>query len=174
VAFAVGGGDGNVRLAEPGLPARTASLHDFLGKGPATFALDVEIGATLGPRLLLGGRWTAFGAAAVHERPDGQETLALGIANLAAVTTFFPLERGPFLKAGAGLSRLATQRTPPRGGTETRSALGGNVALGAGYALWLGERFNLSLNLDWSGQAYLGDEFERSSFWRVGLGFAWY
>lgn len=174
-SFAIGGGDGNLRLAAPaGLGARTISFHDFFGKGAATFAFDVEIGATVTPRLLLGGQLTMFGAGATWKRPLGEETRSLGISNLNAVATFFPFQRGLFLKTGLGFSSIGTEHKVPRAEKETHKANGGNVALGAGYALWLGQRFNMSLNLDWSAQSYRGNEFERSSFWRAGLGFAWY
>jgi hypothetical protein len=177
-AFAIGGGDGNVRGSPAGAGAkRTLSLHDYFGKGPITFAFDLEVGATLTPKLLLGGELTAFAAAAAYDGPYGTSTASLAMTNVNAVLTFYPFERGLFLRGGAGLASLgATQEVQgPAGKVKSKqTARGGDVALGAGYALWAGDRFNLSLNLDWSRQLLSGDGFTGASFWRLGVGFGWY
>jgi hypothetical protein len=161
-------------------PAQTYSLHDWFGKGPGTMAFDFELGATLTPRLLLGGQLTYFGAAARYPDPSGMmaaSTRSLGLTNLNAVLTFFPWERGLFLRGGLGLASAATTTKVPGVGQTSDSAGGGDVAVGIGYAFWLGKGFNLSGNLDWSAQGFGGgakDKLESTSFWRLGVGLGWY
>jgi hypothetical protein len=179
-AFSIGGGDGNIRLpARIGQPKGTYSLHDFFGKGPTTFAFDLDIGASLTPKLLLGGELTVFVAAATYSTPFGDLSRSVGMSNLNAVLTFYPFERGLFLRGGAGIASIsATAESFNVLGNKTKttdSASGGDIALGAGYAFWLGQRFNLSLNLDWSRQFFgRSENVDGASFWRFGLGFGWY
>jgi hypothetical protein len=53
---------------------------------------------------------------------------------------------------------------------------GGNLSIGTGYAFWLGQSFNLTLNLDLSAQGYGGSGSgpKSSSMWQLGVGFDWY
>jgi hypothetical protein len=90
------------------------------------------------------------------------------------VLTFYPWERGLFLKAGVGISSAVATTDTPGTGKTSDSTSGANVAFGVGYAFWLGKGFNLSGNLDWSRQAYSGDKLDRADFWRLGVGFGWY
>ena len=173
--FAIGGGDASLRL--PGTastPKGTYSLHDFFGKGPTTFGFDLHVGATLTPRLLLGGELTVFAAAAEYDTPFGKASRSIGIQNLNAVATFFPFGTGLFLRGGLGLSGISSTVDEPGPGKSTDTARGGDVALGVGYAFWLGQRFNLTANLDWSRQSYSSNEIDGSAFWRFGVGFGWF
>jgi hypothetical protein len=173
--FTVGGGDGNVRLpATATTAAGTYSLHDWFGKGPATFAFDLQVGATLTPKLLLGGELAYFGAVATYDTFAGTATRTLGITTINAVVTFYPFERGLFLRGGLGLASAGATVDVPGVGKTSDSAGGGDVALGLGYAFWLGQRFNLSVNLDGSWQSYGSSEIDGSAFWRLGVGFGWY
>jgi hypothetical protein len=175
VAFALGGGDGNIRLpASSGVPAGTYSLKEYFGTGPATFSFDFQIGASLTPRLLLGGELTVFVAAISRDTFAGTENASVAMTNLNAVLTFYPFQRGLFLRGGLGLSSISTSLELPRQPTFTKDASGVDIALGVGYAWWIGQRFNLSGNLDWSRQSYGGRDFDGSAFWRLSLGFGWY
>jgi hypothetical protein len=175
IGFGVGGGNGRVRFA-----GETLSFEDFLGEGVTPGALHFEIGATVTPRLLLGFDLRVIAASADYRTAAGDLERSLGIVNLDGVATFFPWERGLFVRGGIGLSSLnATERL---NGTRTdASATGANLLAGIGYAFWLGRSFNLTLNLDFSGQSYGSSENweggegpEASSFWALGLGFDWY
>ena len=64
--------------------------------------------------------------------------------------------------------------SPPPAANAAYHAARCRAAGGAGYAFWLGRRFNLALNLDWSRAAFGGDKFKGAGFWRFSLGFGWY
>ncbi len=166
IGFGIGGGDGTIKDS-----AGTSSFNDFFGKSPTTLAFNFKVGATLTPRLLLGLDFSGVSSTA----SDSGVTATLGIANYDGVVTFFPMERGLFLRGGVGLSRLTLDVT----GFGSSSFSGANVTGGAGYAWWLGRTFNLTVNLDYSAQFY-GDNNggttgpQGSSFWALGLGFDWY
>jgi hypothetical protein len=176
IGFGLGGGDGSVKD-----DGGTHSFKEYLGKSPSTVALNFKIGATLTPRLLVGLDLSAISAAA----SEGDAKASVTIANYDAMVTFFPWERGLFFRGGVGLSALTQDMTDfptTGGGTFSRSKRysGGNVQAGVGYGWWLGKHFNLTANLDFSGQSWGGSEdpfFRKpksSSFWALGLGFDWY
>jgi hypothetical protein len=163
----------------------THSFKEYLGKSPTTASINFKFGATASPKLLLG--FDLSGMSAVAE--DGYTTSKVSIINYDAMATYFPWERGAFLRAGVGLSRLTVdlQNVPVGGGLEasgTNSWGGGNLSVGAGYAFWIGKGFNLTLNLDFTAQSYAGGE-ERSglivirkptssNYVALGIGFDWY
>jgi hypothetical protein len=131
------------------------------------------------PRLLLGFDLTAIGAAASYFAAGvGDVKRSLTIVNLDAVATFFPMQRGLFLRGGLGLSGLSSE-IEIDGVSTSDSSSGANVLAGVGYAFWLGRSFNLTVNLDFSAQGYGDTESgapgpDSSSFWTLGLGFDWY
>jgi hypothetical protein len=54
---------------------------------------------------------------------------------------------------------------------------GANITIGAGYAFWLGQTFNLTVNLDYSAQAYDSNQAGAptgTNFTAIWLGFDWY
>jgi hypothetical protein len=174
IGFGLGGGDGEIQTAD-----NTYSFKRYIGKSPSTVSLGFKVGATLSPRLLAGFDLSGIGSSA----KEGDTTVSVTIVNYDVMATFFPMERGLFLRGGLGLSRftLDLKNIPtPGGGTthETGTRSGTNVALGVGYAFWLGQHFNLTANLDFSNQWWRGrDEGgapTRSDFWALGLGFDWY
>ena len=131
------------------------------------------MGATITPKLLLGFDISGVGASA----SQNGVTESVAIANYDAMVTFFPVGHGPFLRGGLGVSRFSDTLSGAMSGTF--SCWGGNLDLGVGYAFWLGRSFNLTVNLDWSGQSW-GDHAggttgpQTSSFWALGFGFDWY
>jgi hypothetical protein len=175
IGFGLGLGNGRVKF-----PGDTLSFGEFLGKEGPPVSLSFKIGATVTPRLLVGFDLGLVAASAEHRTLAGDLERSLGIVNLDAVATFFPLERGFFVRGGLGLSSLsATEKVA--GATTEASASGANLLAGVGYAFWLGRSFNLTLSLDVSGQTYGstenwagGDGPESSSFWTLGVGFDWY
>jgi hypothetical protein len=138
---------------------------------PLHLAFQLEAGVTLAPTLLLGGEISALSSTASSSFADSELTLA----QLLAVLTWFPVERGPFLRAGAGLASIRQEWDD---GFELRESSAGGVSVlgGVGYAWWLGRRFNLTLHADASAQSYGSGSGDPSSSAGVNayLGFRWY
>jgi hypothetical protein len=168
IGFGLGVGGGN--LSQGGT---NYSFKDYQGNGSTTdVSLNFKVGATLSPRLLLG-----FDGSAVRSATDANGiTTGVQISNYDAVVTFFPYEQGLFLRGGVGLSALSEDVAIAGYGSGTRSTKGVNVLAGVGYAWWIGQKFNLTANLDYSAQSYgsSSDKPERSSYWALWLGFDWY
>jgi hypothetical protein len=167
IGFGLGGGDG--RVSGQGDTFSFKELH--FDRSPTTVALNFKVGATLTPKLLLGFDLSGV-SSAVDE--SGVQT-SVAIVNLDAVATFFPVEKGFFVRGGLGRSGL-TYTVEGGGVTAETSVNGFNVIGGVGYAFWLGRSFNLTLNLDASKQWYGSsqDSPEESSFWSFWLGCDWY
>jgi hypothetical protein len=174
IGFGLGYGDGSVSDS-----SGTWSFDDPIGGRTAKAMVNFKIGATLSPKLLLGLDWTSGGAALSPKLPLGFSWVrkaadqivenAVVMNNFNAVTTYFPIEQGPFIRGGAGLSKLEVLVA---GVTETYRGV--NVLGGAGYAFWIGKAFNLTVNLDASRQFYWDSGPNSSTFWSMYLGFDWY
>ncbi len=171
IGFGLGGGDGSLRLRDAG----SMSFEDYVGPSPTQLTLNFKVGATMTPKLLLGFDITAIRSA----WEDGGNTAAAQVTNYMAVATYFPTERGFFLRGGAGLSVFGVE-AEATGASFSDSTSGVSVLGGIGYAFWLGRSFNLTLNLDLSAQSYgsqndaLGLLPESSRFWALYVGFDWY
>ena len=167
IGFGVGLGDGGVSVQGESLSFKELNFD----RDPTRIGLNFKLGWTVTPRLLLGLDITAARAQASG---DGVTTAAQ-ITNYDAVATFFPWERGLFVRGGLGLSALSLE--VDGGSLEGSDTYGGtNILGGIGYAFWLGQQFNLTLNLDASKQFYgsSATEPEGSSFWMLYAGFDWY
>ena len=132
-------------------------------------SLNFKVGGTLSPELLLGGDITAIAQ---------QSTDALGegwaqITNIFGVLTYFPVRSGPFVRGGGGFSNLLLEIDSVVGLNVREQYTGFGFLVGAGYAFWLGRRFNLTLNIDHARQFYSGDP-DSSRFTIIYLGFDWY
>ena len=157
IGFGIGWGDGRVSDA-----SGASSFGKLLrGYGPVNLAFNFKVGATLGPRMLLGLDVTAVRAA-------GSAGAAVEVVQYAAMLTFFPFERGLFVRGGAGLASLISEYWLGRS-----SWTGFGLAAGLGYAFWLGGSFHLSLNADLSTQWYGGSGPGRSELMSFYLGFDW-
>ncbi len=169
IGFGLGYADGSVKV-----PGETSmSFADYVGPSPTNVFLNFKVGATLSPKLLLGFDVTA----ARSQWEDSGSTASLQINNYNGVVTFFPVEKGFFLRGGAGLSIFNYNVDTPLFGA-SNSVSGVNLLGGLGYAFWLGQKFNLTLNLDVSGQSYGSSSDpllpESSSFYSLYVGFDWY
>lgn len=167
IGFGFGGGDGSVSGQGSSLSFKEMNLD----RSPTTLFYNFKVGATLSPRLLMG-----FDLSGVSSTAEGSGvTTSVGISNVDAMITFFPMERGFFLRGGLGLSALVYTIEDATGKDEW-SPSGFNVAGGLGYAFWLGQSFNLTLNLDASRQWYGSSSLdpEDSTFWSAWVGFDWY
>lgn len=172
IGFGLGGGDGTLKLADG-----SYSFEEYVGPDPTQLFLNIKVGATLTPKLLLGFDITAIRSA---WEDDSGASAAAQVTNYDAVATFFPTGRGFFLRGGVGASAFVVDLDLPGYASGSESTTGVNVLGGVGYALWLGKAFNLTLNLDMSAQSY-GDQDdlygllpESSSFWSLYVGCDWY
>jgi hypothetical protein len=158
--------------------------HSFSGSvpgGATAVALNFKVGATVTPRLLLGFDLTVLTAIG-DSVPTSCDYLgcdyrnsSVGVTSLAAMLTWFPLERGPFLRGGLGLASFSYDSYVLAAHSHySRNGLG--VVAGAGYAWWLGRTFNLTLGLDLLAQGYGRSEGHARSAQAAALmlGFDWY
>lgn len=173
IGFGVGSGAGGLTI-----DGQSRSFKDFLSPLDTWHGmLQFEVGATVRQDLLLGFDlrvMRAQGSGSVLGR-DLDESVTVG--DYLAMVTWFPMERGLFLRGGAGLASISADSRVNGGSTFTTETVRGVAALaGIGYAFWLGQHFNLTLNADLSGQLYSHDAGQPSSsrFFDVYLGFGWY
>ena len=143
-------------------------LGNWVDGGSTTLFLQAQAGLTLTPHLLLGADVGVLGTAS---RVAGVGK-SVWISNYDAMLTWYPLERGPFLRGGAGLSVF----TRSWSGFSTGQFKGGNLTVGAGWAFPLARSFNLTVHADYSSQWYGSNaiSLSRSSFAALWLGFDWY
>jgi hypothetical protein len=153
------------------------TFGELVGDDPTRLALQVEAGVTVTPRLLLGVDLSFAGAGRDGADPVlGSVKRGVSVANLDLVATVFPFVEGFHLRAGAGLSQIALLVESDAGRSEQRHG-GVNVLGGLGWAFWIGQTFNLCLNLDLSRQWYRSSEPgapASSSFAIAYAGFDWY
>ena len=98
IGFELGGGGGSLARG-----SQSTSFDDSVGGRATQVALEFKVGATLSPRLLFG-----LDIAGLRAQTDvGGVTTGATVVNYDAMLTFFPTERGFFLRAGVGLSRFS-------------------------------------------------------------------
>jgi len=165
--FGLGYGDGAADLGP-----YTVSLHDWLGStaGAGGLGFHAEGGMRMLPPLLLGLDLTGLTVSGAAQSGAG---LNATLIDYDAVLTLFPLGDGPFLRAGAGLSTLASSVAAPVGYTSV-TRFGTNVLAGVGWAFRLSGSAHLTLGLDWSQQFFGAPDLRDSSFWMGRVGFGWY
>ncbi len=136
------------------------------GYSTVPLALQFEAGATLSPEFLLGGDLRLVRAQSTSK------DIAAGahMIDLTCMATWYPLQRGFFVRGGAGLTALGIKAA------SSDLVVGGGAVLGLGWAFWLGQQFNLTLNLDGS-LAFFPSKVDRPSssrFLDLYVGFGWY
>jgi len=175
VGFGFGSGPGWV-----GGQGHTASLTDLAPGDGIVLALNFKAGATLTQKLLVGFDVTTLGAVASRTVAGGTYESSAFITNLDAMATYFPWEQGFFVRGGLGMAWLSldSARYDWWGYQTLTSAeyAGFSTVVGLGYAFWLGQSFNLTLDADFSYQYYgsRADGPESSDALIVFLGFDWY
>lgn len=164
IGFGLGAGDGSLSRAGTSYTFKEANFD----RSPTNLFLNFKVGATISPKLLFGLDITAIRSAA----DQGGFNTAVQVTNYDAVVTFFPMERGLFLRGGLGLSKFVAEAD----GFSDSTASGANVLVGAGYAFWLGQKFNLTVGLDLSAQSYgsSNDQIDNSRMWALWVGADWY
>jgi len=175
IGFGIGTGSARFVAAD----GTRVSFTDWAGADPFTLSLNFKVGATLSPDLLLGFDVTAVRTQSIYRDSfGGESTVGIQVNNYDAMLTWFPMGEGFFLRGGAGFASLVADTTGAVG-TARGSQGGVGVVAGLGYAFWLGRSFNLTLNLDLSGQSYGksdSDPFQPKSSSAVNffVGFDWY
>jgi hypothetical protein len=161
IGFGLGSGDASVTMAGE---THAASWYGYAD--PTTVSLNFTVGATISPKLLLG-----FDAGLNSTQAESGGDSSLVQMNYYDVgLTYFPNERGFFVRGAAGLASLSWKLDPYFDDTYR----GFNVLGGVGYAWWLGDSFNLTFNVEGSKQWYSDDVVESAQFWNAYVGFSWY
>jgi hypothetical protein len=168
IGFGLGSGGGRYTLDDGTHYRFSEGLSDV-----AAVSLNFKVGGTISPTLLLGFDLTTLRTqGTAYDVVGNQVDYGIQVTNMDAMLTWFPVQRGPFLRGGLGLAEISEDITGGR--THSRSGVG--VVVGGGYAFWLGRSFNLTLNLDLSAQSYAKavNEPKSSSFANLWVGFDWY
>src|SRR5439155_2103046 len=114
----------------------------------------VNAGIALSPSLLVGLSASAVGQGGTLAGKDAH----LQINNFLAALTWFPAEKGFFLRGGAGLSNILIDT-----GVSSNTAHGFGILVGAGYALPVARRHNITFTVDYSRQSYSGSSTKPDS-----------
>jgi hypothetical protein len=128
-------------------------LQGATDKTPLIALNIVNAGVALRPNLLVG-----FSGSAVSQTGKilGNDT-HLQINNYFAAVTWFPAEKGFFVRGGGGLSNILVDT-----GTASDRVNGYGILVGAGYALPIG-RHNITFTVDYSRQSYSGSSTKPDS-----------
>jgi hypothetical protein len=164
----IGSGIGPGFGAKYKLNGQTITFDDRLqGATDKSSLLGVNVvnaGIALSPNLLFGfsGSLVAqFGKLAGN---DAQ----LQINNYLATLTWFPAEKGFFVRGGAGLSTILIDT-----GVSSDRARGFGILVGTGFALPVARRHNITFTVDYSRQSYSGSSTkpDNSQFGAMYLGY---
>ena len=154
----IGSGIGPGFGAKYKLNGRSFSFDDGLqgatDKSPLIALNVVNAGIALSPNLLFGFSGSAASQIGKLNGNDAQ----LQINNYFAALTWFPAEKGFFLRGGAGLSSMLIDT-----GVSSNTAHGFGILVGAGYALPVARRHNITFTVDYSRQSYSGSSTKPDS-----------
>ena len=152
-------------------------------KADTRFGAQFGAGATVNQNLLLGGEINSFVLMKETKHSAFSRTeSSISNTNLMAVATLFPWEEGFFFRGGLGFAATSLEYKDKLLGIElkdTQSINGYALAVGTGYAWWIGKTFNMSAKLDYNYSFYnnkklFGDKINAVSYWSAGLGFHWF
>jgi len=164
----VGAGIGPAFGAKYKLNGQSLSFSDTLqgatDKTPLIALNIVNAGVALSPKLLFG----FSGSAASQTGKLAGNDAHVQINNYLAALTWFPVEKGFFLRGGAGLSNILVDT-----GVSSNTAHGIGILVGAGFALPVAGRHNITFTADYSRQSYSGSSTkpDNSQFGAVYLGY---
>jgi hypothetical protein len=170
IGFGIGTGNGGTTWA--GTSYTFKDEHEAAWGGsvdPTNVSINFKLGLTLSPTLLVGGDITAVRS----QVTEGDSTTGIQVSTYNAVATWFPQGEGFFARGGAGIAKLTYDIDTPYG-SDSFTYDGLNLLGGVGYAFWIGQSFNLTVNLDYAVQSYSEDSLESSHFWALWAGFDWY
>ena len=150
------------------LNGRSVSFDDAMqgatDKSPLVALNIVNGGVALTPSLLVGFSGSAVAMTGKILGNDAQ----MQINNYFAAVTWFPAERGFFVRGGGGPSSILINN----GTTSTRTG-GFGLLVGGGYALQVAGHHNITFTADYSRQSYSGSSTkpDNSQFGAVYLGY---
>lgn len=150
VGWYIGTGLGAGFGAKYSFNGSTVTFSDHLqgttDKSPLLGLNLLNVGVTLGPNWLVG--FTGSSVAQSAKSPSGDARVQIN--TYLASATWFPAERGFFLRGGLGAANIQTER----GGTSDEVS-GSGVLFGLGYSLPLGAgKHHITFTLDHSRQSY--------------------
>jgi hypothetical protein len=160
IGFGIGSGAASVTDS-----TGTYDFGEYVGGGATTMSLNFRVGATVTPKLLLG--LDVMGIRAASSSSGVSLGLQSNVYDVAA--TFFPMEKGFYVKGGVGLSALVAD-----GGGASSTWKGYDVMAGLGYCWWLGRTFNLSANLEANKSWYGSNGPDSTQAVNLFLGFDWF
>ena len=133
-------------------------------KSPLVALNIVNGGVALSPNLLVGFSGSAVAMTGKILGNDAQ----MQINNYFAAVTWFPAERGFFVRGGGGPSSILIDT-----GATSNHTSGFGLLVGAGYALQVAGHHNITFTADYSRQSYSGSSTkpDNSQFGAVYLGY---
>ena len=150
------------------LNGRSFSFDDAMqgatDKSPLIALNIVNGGVALTPSLLVGFSGSAVAMTGKILGNDAQ----MQINNYFAAVTWFPAERGFFVRGGGGPSSILIDT-----GATSNHTTGFGLLVGAGYALEIAGHHNITFTADYSRQSYSGSSTkpDSSQFGAVYLGY---
>ena len=129
-------------------------LQGATDKSPLLALNIVNAGIALSPTLLFGFSGSAVAQTGKLAGNDAH----LQINNYLAALTWFPAEKGFFVRGGAGLSNIFIDT-----GVSSDRVNGFGILVGAGYALPVARRHNITFTADYSRQSYSGSSTKPDS-----------
>jgi len=114
----------------------------------------VNAGIALSPNLLVGFSGSLVAQGGKLAGNDAH----LQINNYLAALTWFPAEKGFFLRGGAGLSNILIDT-----GASSDRSNGFGILVGAGFAIPVARRHNITFTVDYSRQSYGGSSTKPDS-----------
>lgn len=152
------------------------TLDDMYGDNPyidvgPEITFNFGVGAIINPKLHLGLDISAIRQSA---EDDFNQSLDFQINNYFAALSYYPIGKGFFIKAGAGIS-VAVIELDSVVFDDSESYTGTGYLLGIGYDFWLGKTFNLGIHAEYSKQTYDdNDAPEDTDFTSIYISFYWF
>jgi hypothetical protein len=143
-------------------------LQGTIDKSPLVAVNVASFGIAMAPGLFAGLDLTGFGQRATALNGDKRY---LQVTNYFAALTYFPWERGLFLRGGLGLSQFVATN-----GSTTEHSGGLGFLVAVGYALQLTGAHHLSLTVEQTWQSYGGSSATKPDSSQIGavfLGYMW-
>lgn len=171
IGFGFGVGNGSVIEKD-----EVESTYTYIDKNNdrIPFSGFFRIGAILNPKFHLGSEIALL----TQQTNQYENVMTLSQGSIMLSAYYFPINEGPFAKCGAGFSFIGTEIK--REDTEKILSENNDVGLaaniGLGYAFWLGESFNLTINGDLFYHYYAKDTESplRSLFYTISVGCEWF
>ncbi len=153
------------------------TMDDFFDDSPSIRDLGQEltlhfgVGKIVNPKLHVG-----FDASTIRQsaEDDFNHHADIQITNYYTTISYYPMEKGLFLKTGAGISRTNVV-VGNIGVYEQENYTGTGFLFGFGYDFWLGKSFNLGIHAEYSKQSYIHSNApDDTEFTTVYLSFYWF